>query len=96
LAKKKSSAEKRHRQSEERRMRNKAAKSAVRTSVKKFVALTQKKDQSESDTAASEAALRDMIKKIDTAAGKGIIKKNTAARKKSRMQRYYNSLKAAQ
>jgi small subunit ribosomal protein S20 len=37
-----------------------------------------------------------MIKKLDTAAGKGIIKKNTAARKKSRMQRYYNSLKAAQ
>jgi small subunit ribosomal protein S20 len=91
LAKKKSSAEKRHRQSEERRMRNKAAKSAVRTSVKKFVALAQKKDKSESDTAASEAALKEMIKKLDTAARKGIIKKNTAARKKSRMQRFYNS-----
>jgi len=37
-----------------------------------------------------------MIKKIDTAAGKGIIKKNAAARKKSRMQRYYNTMKAAQ
>ena len=91
MAKKKSSAEKRHRQSEERRMRNKAAKSAVRTSVKKFVALAHKKDMS-----ASELALKDMIKKLDTAARKGIIKKNTAARKKSRMQRYYNSLKAAQ
>jgi len=91
LAKKKDSAEKRHRQSEERRMRNKAAKSAVRTSVKKFVALAQKKD-----VPASDAALKDMIKKIDTAARKGIIKKNAAARKKSRMQRYYNSIKAAQ
>jgi small subunit ribosomal protein S20 len=91
LAKKRSSAEKRHRQSEERRMRNKAAKSAVRTSVKKLVVLVQKKDPE------AEAALKDMIKKIDTASRKGIIKKNTAARKKSRMQRFYNkSVKAAQ
>ena len=90
MAKKISSAEKRHRQSEERRMRNKAAKSAVRTSVKKFVVLTQKKDP------AAEAALKEMVKKIDTAARKGIIKKNAAARKKSRMQRYFNSMKAAQ
>ena len=91
MAKKSSSAEKRHRQSEERRMRNKAAKSAVRTSVKKFVTLVQKKDPE------SEAALKEMIKKIDTASRKGIIKKNAAARKKSRMQRFYNnSAKAAQ
>ena len=88
MAKKKSSAEKRHRQSEERRMRNKAVKSAVRTSVKKFIALAQKKD------AESEAALKEMVKKIDTAARKGIIKKNAAARKKSRMQRFYNSMLA--
>ena len=95
MAKKKSSAEKRHRQSEERRMRNKAVKSSVRTSVKKVVALVQKKDHTEADTADTEAALKDMIKKIDTAARKGIIKKNAAARKKSRMQRFYNnSLKA--
>ena len=90
MAKKKSSAEKRHRKSEERRLRNKSAKSAVRTSVKKFVVLAQKKDPE------AEAALKEMIKKLDTAAGKGIIKKNTAARKKSRMQRYFNTFKAAQ
>ena len=77
-------------------MRNKAAKSAVRTSIKKFVTLTQKKDKSAADAAASEAALREMVKKIDTAARKGIIKKNAAARKKSRMQRFYNSMQAAQ
>ena len=90
MAKKSTSAEKRHRKSEERRLRNKSAKSAVRTSVKKFVSLTQKKDPT------ADAALKDMIKKLDTAAGKGIITKNAAARKKSRMQRYYNSMKAAQ
>jgi small subunit ribosomal protein S20 len=90
LTGKKSSAEKRHRQSEERRLRNKAAKSAVRTSAKKFVTLARKKDAGE-----AEAALKEMIKKIDTASQKGIIKKNTASRKKSRMQRLFNSLKAA-
>jgi small subunit ribosomal protein S20 len=90
LAGKISSAEKRHRQSEERRLRNKAVKSSVRTSAKKFVLLARQK---EVDNA--EAALKDMIKKIDTAARKGIIKKNAAARKKSRMQRLFNTLKAA-
>ena len=90
MAKKKSSAEKRHRKSEERRLRNKSAKSSVRTSVKKFTLLAQKKDPQ------AEAALKDMIKKLDTAAGKGIIPKNTAARKKSRMQRFYNTMKTAQ
>jgi small subunit ribosomal protein S20 len=50
--------------------------------------------KSERDSA--EAALREMIKKIDTAAQKGIIKKNAAARKKSRMQRLFNTIKAAQ
>jgi small subunit ribosomal protein S20 len=90
LAKKSNSAEKRHRRSEERRLRNKSAKSAVRSSVKTFVTLTQKKDPKAGE------ALKEMIKKIDTAAGKGIIKKNAASRKKSRMQRYYNTMKAAQ
>jgi small subunit ribosomal protein S20 len=54
------------------------------------VALAHKKDPG------ADAALKEMIKKLDTAAGKGIISKNAAARKKSRMQRYYNVMKAAQ
>jgi small subunit ribosomal protein S20 len=91
LATKSSSAEKRHRQSEERRIRNKAVKSAVRTSARKFLVLAGKKEIGE-----AEAALKDMIKKLDTAARKGIIKKNAASRKKSRMQRFFNSLKATQ
>jgi small subunit ribosomal protein S20 len=91
LAVKSSSAEKRHRQSEERRLRNKAVKSAVRTSAKTFVGLARKKD-----LPGAEAALKDMIRKIDSAARKGIIKKNAAARKKSRMQLFFNSVKTAQ
>ena len=73
----------------------------MRTSAKKFVALAQKSERSSQERGSAqlgetEAALKDMIKKIDTAARKGIIKKNTAARKKSRMQRLFNSIKAAQ
>ena len=90
MASKSSSAEKRHRQSEERRKRNKAVKSSVRTSAKKFVLLARKKE-----TAEAETALKDMIKKIDSAAGKGVIKKNAAARKKSRMQQLFNTLSAS-
>jgi small subunit ribosomal protein S20 len=82
-----SSAEKRHRQSEDRRIRNKSAKSAVRTSAKKVLLAVQKKNADE-----AQAALREMSKKIDTAAGKGIIKKNAAARKKSRMAHLVNAL----
>ena len=96
MAKKKSSAQKRHRQSEERRLRNKSVKSSVRTSAKKFVNLAQKSERDSAQLGEAEIALKDMIKKIDTASQKGIIKKNTAARKKSRMQRLFNSLKTAQ
>ena len=96
MTKKKSSAEKRHRQSEERRLRNKSVKSSVRTSAKKFVVMAQKAGKNPAEIDGAQAALKDMIKKIDTAAQKGIIKKNTAARKKSRMQRLFNTIKAAQ
>jgi small subunit ribosomal protein S20 len=81
------SAEKRQRQNEKRRLRNKAEKSMIRSMAKKVVVATQGKDK-----AAAEASLKTMIREIDTAAGKGIVKKNTAARKKSRMQRMVNAL----
>jgi len=89
LATKFSSAEKRHKQDEKRRVQNKKVKSSVRTAAKRVVTAVHAKDK---DLAA--ATLKDMIKQIDTAAGKGIIKKNTAARKKSRMQRLVNVLGA--
>ncbi len=83
------SAEKRHRQDEKRRLRNKMAKSSIRTAAKKVVASVHEKDKG-----TAEAALLSMIKQIDSAARKGIVKKNTAARKKSRMQRLLNTLGA--
>lgn len=79
------SAVKRHKQSEERRIRNKAVKSSVRTSAKKFVVSIHNKDENK-----SVELLRELTKELDTAARKGIISKNSAARKKSRMQKLYN------
>ena len=92
----KTSAQKRHKQSEDRRIRNKAVKSSVRTSVKKFVVQAQKAGKNPAELGETETALKEMIKKIDSAAQKGVLKKNTAARKKSRMQRLFNTLKVAQ
>ena len=83
------SAEKRNRQNEKLRASNKMVKSSIRTAAKKVVAAAEGKDK-----ANAEAALHTMMSEIDTAARKGIVKKNAAARKKSRMQRLVNSLGA--
>ena len=57
--------------------RNKAAKSALRTAIKKAnVAI-------EASAADKDVVVREAVKKIDQAAAKGIIHKNTTARKKS-------------
>jgi len=90
LAVKNASAVKRHKQSEVRRIKNKAVKSSVRTSAKKYVASVQAKDTAEAGT-----LLRDLVKELDTAARKGIITRNAASRKKSRMQKLYNASFAA-
>ena len=72
------SAEKRERQEAKRRIRNHAAKSTVRTAIKKFDAAV-----AAGDKAAAATALAESNKLLDSVAGKGIIHKNTAARKKS-------------
>ena len=67
--------------------KNKAEKSALKTAVKKFeAALT------EGDRAGAEAAYKQAVKKVDHAAGKGLLHKNTAARKKSSMTLRLNKL----
>lgn len=89
MATKFSSAEKRHKQDEKRRIQNKQVKSSVRTAAKRVTVAAHAKD-----AVLAESTLKDMIKQIDSAARKGIIKKNAAARKKSRMQRLVNVLNA--
>jgi len=72
---------KRNKTNEGRRLRNKAARSEIKTRVK--VALTAAADTPE-ETA---EALRIAVKRIDKAAAKGIIHKNQAANRKSRLMR---------
>lgn len=84
---KNTAAEKRHRQSENLRLRNRMTESRVKTMRKKFLVAVEKKDRNE---AASQ--LKVVEKLIDSAASKGVYKKNTAARKKSRLHRLLNSM----
>ncbi len=85
MAGKKSSAEKRHAQSEVRRLRNKAVKSEVHTFVRKYLEAVQKKDQN-----ASLEALKKVQSELDNAQRKGVMKRNAVSRKKSRMFKLYN------
>ena len=80
------SAIKRHNQSEVRRMRNRSAKSEVRTTARKY---TEAVHAANAESAA--ALLRELSSQLDSAARKGILTKNSAARKKSRMQLLYNA-----
>lgn len=80
------SAIKRHKQSEARRIRNHAVKSSVRTAAKKY---TNAVHTGSKENAA--ALLKELSSKLDSAARKGILTKNSAARKKSRMQLLFNA-----
>ena len=86
-----SSAAKRERQNEKRRMRNREAKSTVRTAIKKFQLATQAQDK---DLAKEKFDLA--IKLIDTAGSKGVYHSNTVSRKKSRLAQQYNALNKAE
>ena len=67
--------------------KNKAEKSALKTAVKKFDAAV-----AEGDRAAAEVAYKQAVQKVDHATGKGLLHKNTAARKKSSMTLQLNKL----
>jgi small subunit ribosomal protein S20 len=81
------SAAKRQRQNAARRLRNRTAKSTVRTATRRFKTAVEQQD---TETAAVE--LKQVIKLIDSYANKGLFHKNTAARKKSRLTAMLNKL----
>ena len=74
---------KRNRQNEKRRMRNRTVRSEINTRTKAALAATD--DETDDETAAE--TLRLAVRRIDNAATKGVIHKNTAARRKSRLVR---------
>ena len=81
------SAQKRDRQSEKRRVSNRMYTTRIKTQAKKVLGLIGEKNK---DKATSE--FKDFSAYVDKAVKKGIILKNTAARKKSRMQKKINAL----
>jgi small subunit ribosomal protein S20 len=72
---------KRNRQNERRRLKNKSVRSEMRTRTKTAVTAI------DAGTDDSVEAIRVAVKRIDRAAAKGVIHKNQAANRKSRLMR---------
>ena len=73
---------------EKKTLQNNMIKSEYKTAVRKFEAAVAAGNKKE-----AEALLIAATKKVDGACSKGVIKKNTASRKKSNMAKKLNELK---
>ncbi|MCR4607112.1 MAG: 30S ribosomal protein S20 [Oscillospiraceae bacterium] len=81
------SSAKRDEKSKELRAKNRAAKTELKTMVKKFDAAVVEGNKDEAVNAYKVA-----VKTVDSAAGKGLLHKNNAARKKSAMTKKLNEM----
>ena len=81
------SAKKRVLVSQAKAAQNKAAKSALKTDIKKFETAVAEGNRSEADVAYKVA-----VKAVDQAAARGLLHKNNAANKKSKMTVKLNKL----
>jgi small subunit ribosomal protein S20 len=81
------SAEKDARQNEKRRVRNRMVRSRSKTLVKDFVEAVEAKKKPE-----AEKLFTELSSFLDNAVTKGILHRNTAARKKSRMNLLLNKM----
>ena len=81
------SAKKRVLVNQAKAMQNKAAKSALKTDIKKFEAAVAEGNRSEAD-----AAYKVAVKAVDKAVGHGLLHRNNAAHKKSSMTLKLNKL----
>ena len=82
------SAEKRNRQVGKRTARNRVVRGASRTAVKRArTALT-------AESAESREEVLNAMRALDRAASKGVIHKNNAARRKSRLMKALNKMEA--
>ena len=83
------SQDKRNRQNEKRRAANKAVRSELKTRARSALEAAQ-----EGDADRAEELLKAAQKRIDMATSKGVLHKNTAARRKSRLNRRVRELLA--
>ena len=81
---------KRNKQNEKARVRNKAVKSELKTSVRKF-----REAADAGNAEAAQNAMRAASIKLDKAASKGVIHKNQAANRKSAIAKRVEQLKSA-
>jgi small subunit ribosomal protein S20 len=81
------SAKKRIRTNERRRVINQQAASRIKTNVKKVLASTNKEE--------AEKLYKEAVSVLDKGTTKGLIKKNTASRKKSMITLHLNKLQPA-
>jgi len=81
------SSAKRDQLAKARNAKNKAAKSALKTAVKKFDAAV-----AEGNKEAAVSTYKVAVKAVDKAAGKNLIHKNNAANKKSKMTVKLNAM----
>ncbi len=78
---------KRNRQNEKRRQSNRIYRGSARTFIRKAEVLIAAGDKS-----SAEEAIKEAIHSLDTAAQKGVIHKNNAARRKSRLMTRFNNM----
>ncbi|MDT8715300.1 30S ribosomal protein S20 [Clostridium sp. 19966] len=83
------SAQKRIKVTETKTLKNKMVKSALKTKIKKFETAVASNNAED-----AKVAYIDASKALDMAASKGVIHKNMAARKKSRLAAKLNGLSA--
>lgn len=83
------SALKRVRSSERKRLRNRAVRSTTRTMVKKARTTLE-----QGDLEAARQAIREAVRTLDKAVSKGVIHRNSAARRKSRLMKRLAALEA--
>ena len=73
---------------EKKTLQNNMIKSAYKTAIKSFEAAVEAGDK-----AKAEETFKVAVKKVDQACTKGVIKANTASRKKSNLAKKLNSVK---
>ncbi len=83
------SALKRIRSSERKRLRNRNVRSSTRTMIKRARTTLQ-----EGDADAAREAIREAIRTLDKAVSKGVVHRNNAARRKSRLMKQLAALEA--
>jgi len=88
LAKRHASAVKRNRQNEKRRERNRAARSQVRTEIRKA-----REAIGREDVPSAEVELRQVVGALTRAGSKGIMHRNAVSRRVSRLSKQVAALK---